>query len=35
MITRHVAEQYATFEEKDIVTRNKEIVQLLNEYTDY
>ena len=35
MITRDVAKEYDIFEEKDIVTRNKEIVQLLNQYTDY
>jgi len=36
MITRNVAEKYDdTFEEKNIVERSEQIVQLLNQYTDY
>ena len=36
MITRNVAEKYDdTFEEKNIVERSEQIVQLLNQYTEY
>ena len=35
IITRKIAENYETFTEETIIERNKEIVLLLNEYTQY
>jgi hypothetical protein len=35
MITRKITEKYETFEEKDIIERNKCIISELNKYTNY
>ena len=35
LITRNITEKYIHFVEENIIERNKEIVPLLNKYTDY
>jgi hypothetical protein len=35
MTTNNIAKKYKTFEEKDIITRNKFIIGKLNEFTNY
>jgi len=35
MTTRNITEKYETFTEQEIIERNREIVLLLNEYTNY
>jgi len=34
-VTRNIAEQYETFEEKNIIERNEHIINELNKYTNY
>jgi len=35
IITRNIVENYETFKEETIITRNNKITELLNKYTDY
>jgi len=34
-ITNSIVEKYYTFTEKTIITKSKEIIELLNKYTNY
>lgn len=35
MLTRNISQKYDSFEEKNIIDRSNEIIELLNKYTNY